>query len=167
MVDNYRMMARYNHWMNEKLFAAAGSLSDQVRKRNMGAFFHSIHGTFNHILVGDTLWMNRFERKPIVWHGHAHQMYADFNQLEHARQAMDARIVAFTDALTAEWIATPFDYNKLSGNPVRVTGWAALTHFFNHQTHHRGQVTTLLKQCDVDPGDTDIVAMPDVQGVQE
>ena len=110
--------------------------------------------------------MSRFERTEIVWHGHAHQMFADFDELASARRAMDARIVTFTQGLTPEWIEAPFDYNKLSGNPVRVAGWAALTHFFNHQTHHRGQVTTLLRQCDIDPGDTDIVAMPDVQGAQ-
>lgn len=161
--DNYRMMAAYNRWMNVKIYAAAGSLSDDERKRDRGAFFKSIHGTLNHLLVGDNLWMGRFENTPFPWQGHAQELHADFAELSRARQAMDARIDAFAGRLTPEWIASTFEYRRLSGAAVQVPGFAALTHFFNHQTHHRGQITTLLAQCGVDCGDTDIVAMPGIQ----
>lgn len=162
-VDNYRLMARYNRWMNERLYEAAASMPDVERKRDRGAFFKSLHGTFNHILAGDHLWMGRFEQRPYDWPGFGHELHADFAELRNARQAMDARVASFVETLTPEWIAAPFEYAKLSGTRVRVDGFAALTHFFNHQTHHRGQATTLLMQAGIDPGDTDIVAMPGLQ----
>ncbi len=163
--DNYRMLAAYNRWMNDKLYACAAQLPDAVRKRDMGAFFKSIHGSLNHILVGDMLWMGRFENLPFNWQGHTQELFADFAGLTEARSAMDQRITAFAERLTPAWIAAPFEYRKLAGTPVHVAGFAALTHFFNHQTHHRGQVTTLLMQCGVDPGDTDIVAMPGIEHI--
>jgi uncharacterized damage-inducible protein DinB len=163
LLDHYRLMARYNAWMNGNLYAAAAQLSDEDRKRDRGAFFKSIHGTLNHILVGDSLWMGRFERNPFDWRGHAQELHADFDDLRRAREAMDARITAFVAGLAREWLDAPFEYLRLSGAPVRVDGFAALTHFFNHQTHHRGQATTLLMQAGIDPGATDIVAMPGIQ----
>ena len=161
--DNYRMLAAYNRWMNDKLYACAGQLTDAQRKRDLKAFFKSIHGTFNHILVGDNLWMGRLERQPFAITSLDAELHADFEELTAARRAMDERISAFAERVTAEWLEAPFEYRKMSGAPVAVMGWAVLTHFFNHQTHHRGQVTTLLMQSGVDPGDTDIVAMPGIQ----
>lgn len=161
--ENYRMLAAYNRWMNDKLYACAGQLSDEQRKRNLKAFFKSIHGTLNHLLVGDNLWMGRLEQRPFALTTLDAELHADFDELKAARRAMDERIRAFAERVTAEWLAAPFEYRKMSGAPVKVMGWAVLTHFFNHQTHHRGQVTTLLTQCGVDPGDTDIVAMPGIQ----
>lgn len=163
VLDNYRMMAAYNHWMNAKLYASAGQLTDDMRKRDQGAFFKSIHGTLNHLLVGDSVWMGRFEARPFAFTSLREELFADFGALTQARLAMDQRITAFVDGLAPEWLAAPFEYRKLAGTSVRVTGFAALSHFFNHQTHHRGQVTTLLMQCGIDPGDTDIVAMPGIQ----
>lgn len=162
-VDNYRLMARYNRWMNERLYESAATLTDAERKRDRGAFFKSVHGTFNHILAGDSLWIGRFERIPFDWRGFDHELHADFAQLCAARAAMDERIGRFVDGLSPAWISSPFEYAKLSGALVKVDGFAALTHFFNHQTHHRGQATTLLSQAGIDPGDTDIVAMPGIQ----
>jgi uncharacterized damage-inducible protein DinB len=162
-IDNYRMMAGYNRWMNRKVYAAAGRLDDTERKRDRGAFFKSIHGTLNHILVADCLWMGRFQNLPFAWQGHAHELFGDFAQLAQARETMDQRIVDFVDRLEPAWITAPFEYAKTSGARVQVDGFSALTHFFNHQTHHRGQATTLLMQAGIDPGETDIVAMPGIQ----
>ena len=162
-VDNYRLMARYNRWMNERLYNAAAGMPDAERKRDRGAFFKSIHGTLNHILAADHLWMGRFERAPYDWPGFGHELHADFADLHRARAAMDERITSFFATLTPNWITEPFEYARLSGVRVTVDGFTVLTHFFNHQTHHRGQATTLLMQAGIDPGDTDIVAMPDIQ----
>jgi uncharacterized damage-inducible protein DinB len=163
LLDHYRLMARYNAWMNGNLYKAAALLCDEERKRDRGAFFKSIHGTLNHLLVGDSLWMARFEGQAFEWRGHGHEMHAEFDALRRARVAMDARIADFTARLQPAWLDSPFAYAKTSGARVSVHGYAALTHFFNHQTHHRGQVTTLLMQAGIDPGETDIVAMPGVQ----
>jgi uncharacterized damage-inducible protein DinB len=109
-------MAAYNKWMNEKVYRSAAGISDHERKRNLGAFFKSIHGTLNHILLGDQSWMQRFG-------GHAVTMTAP--DQEHV-----------------------------------IPGWAAVVHLFNHQTHHRGQVMTLLTQLGKEPGVTDFPWMP-------
>ncbi len=161
--DNFRMLAAYNRWMNDKLYACAAQLTDAQRKRDLRAFFKSIHGTLNHILVADNLWMGRLEHQPFAITTLDAELHADFDALTAARRAMDERISAFAARVTADWLAAPFEYRKMSGAPVQVMGWAALTHVFNHQTHHRGQVTTLLMQSGVDPGETDIVAMPGIQ----
>ena len=163
MQDNYRMLARYNRWMNTRLYACAARLDDEQRRRDRGAFFKSIHGTLNHLLVGDHLWMGRFEGLPFDWQGHDQELYSNFEQMRDARTAMDERITAFVDRLIPDWITHAFDYARLSGARVRVHGYAALTHFFNHQTHHRARAGTLLEQAGIDPGDTDIVAMPGIQ----
>ena len=163
-LENYRMLAQYKRWMNTRLYACAARLGDDQRRRTRGAFCKSIHGTLNHLLVGDHLWMGRFECLPFTWQGHAHELHSEFDPMRRAREAMDVRIVALVERLKPEWIAGPFEYSKLSGTHVRVASFAALTHFFNHQTHHhRGQATTLLMQVGVDPGETDLVAMAGIQ----
>lgn len=156
-------MARYKRWMNGKVYAAAGKLSATERRRDRGAFFKSIDGTPNHILLGDSLWIGRFEDQAFDFHGLDQELHANFIDLGIAREAIDTRIAVFVDRLAPQWFAGPFEYARLSGSRVRVDGFAALTNLFNHQTHHRGQVCTLLSQARVDPGDTDIVAMPDIQ----
>ncbi len=128
--DNTHMLAAYNRWMNDKLYACAAQLTDAQRKRDLKAFFKSIHGTLNHLLVGDNLWMGRLERQPFAITTLDAELHADFDALTAARRAMDERISAFAERVTAEWLAAPFEYRKMSGAPGAVMGWAVLTHFF-------------------------------------
>lgn len=159
-------LARYNRWMNEKIYAVTAKLEDEERKRDRGAFFKSLHGTLNHILLADRVWLGRFTGAKLEegWMGPAgirsldQELYADFDELRSERAATDAELEG--------WIAT-LDAAKLTGSlrfvrkglTSEMPLWCAVAHVFNHQTHHRGQVTTLLVQAGHDPGVTDLIAM--------
>jgi len=158
-------LARYNSWMNDKLYGLAAALSDEERKRDRGAFFKSIHGTFNHLLVADRIWLARF-RSEVLPEGFAgpgirsldQELCRDFDELRRERALTDAELSAWVSELTAERLEGPLVYVR-SGRKHEHPLWWAATHVFNHQTHHRGQITTLLMQAGSDPGVTDLVAM--------
>lgn len=159
-----RTMARYNRWMNRKLYECAARLTDAQRKEDVGAFFKSIHGTLNHLLVGDSVWMGRFEGPVFVPQSLSQELHADFDGLRRAREAMDARIADWMARLSDDALGGQLRYTSITNPaPREMPMWLALTHFFNHQTHHRGQVTTLLMQRGVDPGVTDLMWM-DLEG---
>ena len=159
--EHARVMARYNRWMNDKLYAVAETLTDAERKADRGAFFGSIHRTLNHLLLGDQAWMQRLRGQPVTMTSPAQQLHEDFDELRAARAAMDADITswaaqvghAFMEGVLRSWSVT---YQRNVGIP----GWVGVIQMFNHQTHHRGQVTTLMKQLGVDPGVTDFPWMP-------
>lgn len=171
LLEHYQAMARYNHWMNEKLYDLCESIPDRTRKRDMGAFFRSIHGTWNHILLADHAWMIRFtgdseafrfrvaNGEPIEVRSLDQELYADFGFLRSVRQQTDRQIGQWVDGLNEDRLREPLRYQTSSGEEHEHPMWWAVSHFFNHQTHHRGQVTTLLKQLGVDPGVTDLAVM--------
>lgn len=169
LLSHYDVMARYNSWMNIKIYEAAAGLSDAERTRDRGAFFHSIHLTLNHLLLTDRGWLVRFTRDPSVFRsldgatpalsGRLDQdLYSEFATLRREREKTDADIERWVAGLTAEALEESIAYYSVAyqrqyEHPL----WWAVSHFFNHQTHHRGQVTTLLTQCGRDPGTTDLV----------
>lgn len=159
--DYYRTMARYNQWMNEKIYACCAQLSDGDRKADRGAFFKSIHGTLNHLLYGDRVWMGRLSHQPYSYPRLGQDLYADFGELRQARIEMDAALIGWVATFTPAWLAQPFAYTSNIDRQARLLPtWLLVTHLFNHQTHHRGQVTTLLCQLGVDPGPTDLPWLP-------
>lgn len=171
LLQHYEAMALYNRWMNDKLYELCAELPDETRKRDMGAFFRSIHGTFNHILLADHAWMIRFtgdsdafrfrdERgEPITVRSLDQEIYGDFDLLRTVRRETDDRIIEWTTNLREEDLSTNLRYKTSSGETYEHCLWWAVSHFYNHQTHHRGQITTLLKQLGVDPGVTDLAVM--------
>jgi uncharacterized damage-inducible protein DinB len=157
--------ARYNRWMNDKLYALAATLSDEVRRRDLGAFFKSIHGTFNHLLVADRVWLARFKNvtAPDGFMGPGirsldEELYLDFRDLRRQRALTDDELSSWVSELSQEQLAAPLVF-KRRGQKLESPLWWAVAHVFNHQTHHRGQVTTLLTQQGCDPGVTDLFAM--------
>jgi uncharacterized damage-inducible protein DinB len=160
LLTHYRAMARYNRWMNEKLYALAGELSDEERKRPMGAFFGSIHGTFNHLLLSDRVWLARFGMgAPPEIKSLADELFSNFDELRRERAATDAVIDDYVAALQPEQLAAPLAYRTVRGDPRSHALCIALSHWFNHQTHHRGQATTLFMQLGRDPGVTDALVL--------
>ena len=158
-----RAMARYNRWMNERLYACCARLTDAERKADMRAFFRSIHGTLNHLLLGDRIWLARFAGREYRTASLAEELYADFDELRRERVQTDAAIEAWAAALDEGALAAELSYRSfVDPAPRRCALWLAATHFFNHQTHHRGQLTTLLFQRGIDPGVTDLVWLPGV-----
>ena len=159
-LEHARTMARYNRWMNRKLYACGATLTDAQRKQDRGAFFKSIHGTLNHLLLADNIWMGRFEASPFAAKSLDQELHADFGELRAARQAMDQRILDWAGALSAQTLEGELRYTSIvNPQPRTIAMGLAVMHFFNHQTHHRGQVTTLLSQCGIDPGVTDLMWM--------
>ncbi len=171
ILEQYRSFARYNTWMNERIYALAATLSDAERRVDRGAFFRSIHGTLNHILLTDRAWMYRFTRDPAIGEsrdqdgalipprGLDQELYADFDLLRRERARTDSHIESWVDGLDAARLAAPVRYRTTKGVEHEHPLWQAVTHFFNHQTHHRGQVTTLFSQLGHDPGVTDLIVI--------
>jgi uncharacterized damage-inducible protein DinB len=158
-----RLMAAYNAWMNDKLYAACATLSDPERKRDRGAFFRSIHGTLNHLLLADSIWMGRFEGKPFAFDSLDQELHAGFDDLRAARNEMDARIERWAAELTEGALGAKLEYTSAVTKRTHAPMiWKVVAHFFNHQAHHRGQLTALLSQAGVDYGATDLLLMPSV-----
>ena len=172
LLANYRFLARYNRWFNERLYGVCEQLADAERRRDRGAFFGSIHGTLNHILWGDCLWLQRFASQGWAFSAlpgellqlpqgavHATVIHEDWLQLRQARGVLDMAIEAWVGEMPADFPLSTMRYTNTKGLTRQHPAWQAMTHFFNHQTHHRGQVTTLLSQAGVDVGQTDLIAL--------
>lgn len=155
---NFRMMAGYNRWMNERLYALCAPIPDEERKRDRGAFFKSIHGTLNHLLLADRAWLGRFTGKPVHFERLDLELHANFDELRGARGALDREIESWVETLTEERLWEDVVYRNFKGTEFRHPLGPAVAHLFNHQTHHRGQLTTLLMQLGHDPGVTDVIA---------
>ena len=150
-VDHFRMMARYNRLANERLYAACAELPDAERKRDRRGFFASIHGTLNHIMVGDRIWLGRFAGQNMPSTGLDAILFEDFEQLREARVAEDGRIEAFAAGLDEAALAGRVTYRNNEGHVFEDPMPLLLAHLFNHQTHHRGQVHDMLSQAGTAP----------------
>lgn len=154
-------MARYSAWMNEKVYALCARLTDGQRRQDRGAFFRSVHGTLNHLLYGDLAWLGRFKDGAPRARAADEVLYDDFGALRSARDALDREIHDWAATVEPAWLAAPFRYRSLiTGQEGERPAWLLVMHMFNHQTHHRGQLTTLLTQFGLDIGVTDLAAMP-------
>jgi uncharacterized damage-inducible protein DinB len=140
MLKRFRMFADYNRWANAKIYAAAQTLSDAEYRENKGAFFGSLHNTLNHLLVADRVWMHRFTGAGAAPQSLSGVLYDDLPALKAARETEDRRIIRWIDGLDEAALANTVTYTAIS-TPVTISQPldALLFHFFNHQTHHRGQ----------------------------
>jgi uncharacterized damage-inducible protein DinB len=145
MHARYSMFAGYNAWCNARLYAAVATVSDADYRADRGAFFRSLHGTLNHLLVGDRIWMHRFTGEGEPPRRLDAILYDRFAELRAAREAEDARISRYIDGLAENDLAGTIRYRTIT-NPATIEQplAPALDHFFNHQTHHRGQAHALL-----------------------
>lgn len=144
-LSRYTMFAGYNRWANARLFDAAARLSDSDYRADRGAFFRSVHGTLNHLLLADRVWMGRFTGQTFSAPRLDMILFDDLPTLARERAREDERIVDFTAGLDAERLEAPLRYVRASANTAYSQPlWTALDHFFNHQTHHRGQIHAIL-----------------------
>jgi uncharacterized damage-inducible protein DinB len=145
MFARYRMFAGYNAWCNELLFDASARISDADYRANRGAYFKSLHGTLNHLLVGDRIWMRRFTGEGESPPSLDAILYDNFDQLRAARRNEDERIRRYINALSEADLANTIRYRTvINPQDIEQPLAPALDHFFNHQTHHRGQAHALL-----------------------
>jgi uncharacterized damage-inducible protein DinB len=160
ILTHYSAMARYNRWMNESLYTHAAALTDEQRKRDVGAFFGSLFSTLDHILFADKVWLSRFGAcAPPKPQFPKNRLHDDFDALLADRRATDDAVDHFVASLTVDAIDQEMSYANLRGDPWAHPKWWAVSHFLNHGVHHRGQATTILMQLGVDPGVTDLLAM--------
>jgi uncharacterized damage-inducible protein DinB len=154
-----RTMTAYNTEMNKRLYDAANRLSDAERRRDRGAFWHSIHGTLVHILWGDGQWMSRFDgwERPTTPIKESDRFIEDWTELCAARQKADADISRWAQNVDDKWLDADLTWFSGAANrEVTAPKRLLVTHFFNHQTHHRGQAHTLLTAAGQSTGDTDL-----------
>jgi uncharacterized damage-inducible protein DinB len=169
--EHARLFAGHNLVQNQRIYAAAASLGPDQASADRGAFFGSILGTLNHLAVGDTIWLHRFARHQAhfpaleamggfpVPTSLRHSLAQDLDGLRPYREALDGLILRWADELEASHMDTLLTYANMAGAVARRRFGDLLLHFFNHQTHHRGQVSTLLFQCGVDVGVTDLLQL--------
>jgi len=154
-------LARYNEWMNSRLYALCATLPDDELRADRGAFFGSIYATLNHIAYADLAFLARFTGDPVVVPDLNVDLFGGFAALRVERDAIDRRLIAWTATLTPNWLGDALTYvSKVDGVSRTRPRWLLVTHLFNHQAHHRGQVTTLLAQRGLDVGSTDLPFMP-------
>lgn len=153
-------MADYNQWMNTKLYRLCDALSDADRKKNVKATFDSIHGLFNHLLFADRAWMKRFTGKAYLNKPLGEWIYDDYEVMKREHLAMGEEIIQWARGLDETWLAAPFRYESTVYKKVWVRpAWLFVSHLFNHQTHHRGQLTAVLWAMGIDFGVTDLPLM--------
>ncbi len=174
---NFKLLSDYNTWMNTKLYDAAATLSAADLTADRGAFFGSILGTLNHIVVADTVWLQRFAQPASSLQSTRHPephaalaaicqlhtptslnalLFTNLAELRQRRMLLDAAISRWVAELKANDLAKNLQYGNMKGTPQCKPLDSLLLHFFNHQTHHRGQASTLLFQAGVDIGETDL-----------
>lgn len=154
-----RMMAAYNSEMNRRLYAAAEGLGEDQRRADLGAFFGSIHGTLSHILWADHQWMSRFDcwPKPELGLRKSIEFIEDWDAMVPARGDTDARLEDWAARVSPSALSGDLTwFSGASGREMTRPRARLVTHMFNHQTHHRGQVHAMLTRLGVTPGDTDL-----------
>jgi uncharacterized damage-inducible protein DinB len=158
-----QLMARYNAWMNERLYSVCAAMAAEERTLDRGAFFGSIHGTLNHTLWADRMWLGRFVGPPCEHPAYGTNMFERFDDLTQARQTTDAALLQWAGNVTPDWLESMIEYRSFAdGKARRLRACVAAVHLFNHGTHHRGQLTTLMKQAGFHPGVTDLPWMPGI-----
>jgi uncharacterized damage-inducible protein DinB len=161
MLNYFRQFAAYNRWANEQIYEAADGIAEEGRNADRGAFFGSLHGTLNHTLVADRVWMDRLEGKPTEFMKTfrldtvTHPVWAD---LRAARNDMDFRIIGYLEGLTEAALHAQVQYEDSSGSKHADSPLEVLPHFFNHQTHHRGQAHDLIHQITGNAPSLDLIA---------
>lgn len=175
LTNHFQLKAKYNQRMNQQVYAAAAQLSDAERKLDRKAFFHSIHNTLNHIIGADIIWLSRFRQFREQYYSLAYLdglpmptrlndvLFDSFAELCNKREQLDLVILKWAESeLKIEDFNNTLSFKRINGEVCARNFGETLFHFFNHQTHHRGQVSTLLSQCGIDVGVTDfLIDVPD------
>lgn len=172
---HFAQLAAYNEWMNRKLYGAAAPLPAERLHEDRGAFFGSVFGTLNHLVIADLIWFKRIgANRPDFVSLHCledlprptsldQHVCATLDELQAMRVRLDAAIIAFAAEVRPAQLEEPFSWTSIKGVASTKLLGDVLLHVFNHQTHHRGQATTLFSQLGVDVGPTDILLLlPDV-----
>ena len=156
LLRHFHSLARYNRIANERLYEACAQLSDEEYRKTRHGSFGSIHALLNHLLLGDGIWLARFQGQGKTTPALNTVLFEDFGELRKARAAQDAEIEGFFAGADPAFLARSLDYRNSRGVDRSDSPLLAVPHFFNHQTHHRGQVHVMLSQTAVKPPSLDM-----------
>jgi uncharacterized damage-inducible protein DinB len=160
MKSHFALMAGYNAWANGRLYTMASRLPDEQYRRDVGAYFKSLHGTLNHILCADLIWMHRLTGAGEYPTKLDAIICDDLSSLSAARQQQDQRIIAYVESLSDVQLEEMWAYRTMNGTPRTQRRREILAHLFNHQTHHRGQAHAILTTLGVsEPDGLDLLLM--------
>jgi uncharacterized damage-inducible protein DinB len=165
MKTHFVMMANYNEWANARLYRMARMLEDVLYRKNAGAYFGSLHGTLNHLLVADRIWLHRLTGTGSHPEKLDSILFEDLPSLHAARVEEDRRIITFVQSLDEDAFEEMWDYRTLNGTAYRQQRREILAHLFNHETHHRGQAHAILTGLGVaEPEPLDLLLMQRLPG---
>lgn len=174
MLDHYLLLAKYNQWMNEKLHSVCITMGQSKVELDQQAFFDSILKTLNHLLIADTFWLYRCseenplkeltdkEGQPLKITGLDQILYQEIEEFFQRRAWLDNKIIKYVESVPNSELERVIVYRSSLGDQMARKLGVILSHWFNHQTHHRGQITALITQQGYDVGVTDLVAMESV-----
>ncbi|MEN9518320.1 MAG: hypothetical protein RLZZ381_908 [Cyanobacteriota bacterium] len=169
LLSNLQLMSQYNQWMNQKIYQVAQQLGNEKIQQDQGAFFGSLFGTLNHIYVADIIWLRRFAQHAknyqslnqlpeLSSYTKLNQTVAnDLESLNKLRQELDNIIINWCQEIDPEDLEDNLSYIDTKGNSYQKNFAQLIHNLFNHQTHHRGQVSTLISQQGLDVGVTDLL----------
>lgn len=164
MIDSKycQLMAKYNHWQNANIIDIVANLDDEIWLQPKGLFFDSIDGTLNHLIYGDTVWLETFTSKKRTYTNPRQIIYPARADWIKARTDLDQQISDWANQVSDEWLDSEYSFfSNAYQKYITKPNWLFVTHFFNHQTHHRSQVTTALQQSGIKYGVTDLPWMPE------
>ena len=142
----FERMAQYNIWANTHAYDACAKLPKAELDAPRRAFFPSIMRTLNHLVVADRLWMGRLLGSPVTMALDT-VLHDDFDALRAAREAQDQAIIDFAATLTDAIIASDLSYQSVTAGAYTMPRDVILGHMFNHQTHHRGQLSNMVLEA--------------------
>lgn len=169
VLNQFILFAEYNQLMNQRQYEAANHLSRQDLNKDQKAFFKSVLGTLNHLMVGDIIWLKRFAQHPSSTESLSYilefakpkslneTLFKEFDRLKEEREKVDSIIINWITNLSEEDLNGCISYTNMAGVPFSKPFTSLISHLFLHQVHHRGQATTLLSQYGVDFGETDLI----------
>ena len=155
-ISNFQLLANFNKWANTNIFSSCKELDDIKYKKDRKAFFSSIHGTLNHLLVVDRAFIAHIKGKNHGLKSLDQILYENLFQLEEARIKEDKCLVDLVNNLSEESIHKEITYNGFETGKTTHTINIILISMFNHQTHHRGQIHNMLSQAGIKPPQIDI-----------
>lgn len=157
----WRKLAQMNRLANHRLHRACPRLSDAEYGAARAGFFPSIRQTLNHILLVDRFYIpalegGRFDRNELD----AASALTRLEELAECQAACDARLLALVGGLAASDLARIVVIDR-GDHQQRDRLDDLLSHLFQHQTHHRGQVHAMLASTSVPPPQLDEFILAD------
>ncbi len=156
LLDSFRMLAQYNRAANARLYAVLAELDDAAYYSKRQVSLGSVHALLNHMLLGDRIWMSRFAGGGKTTPPLNTVLCETFTELHAARLEEDQQIETFFQKADEDFLRRPLRYTNSQGKDYTESAPLAVLHFFNHQTHHRGQMHVMLSQSGIQPPSLDL-----------